>query len=100
MCHDWDFVLAATYAKRVTFVRQRLYRYRLHGDNAFRGLRLAGHREAEIVLDRFFANLEGHPWLTPATMPAFLDHVRALGLGGYLRTPSSVEHPPRRPQPL
>jgi tetratricopeptide (TPR) repeat protein len=100
MCHDWDFVLAATYATRVTFVRQRLYRYRLHGDNAFRGLRLAGHREAEIVLDRFFANLEGHPWLTPATMPAFLDHVRALGLGGYLRTPSSVEHPPRRPQPL
>ena len=100
MCHDWDFALAATYATRVTFVRQRLYGYRLHGDNAFRGLRLAGHREAEVVLDRFFANLDHHPWLTPATLPAFIEHVRALGLGGYLRAPASAgNRPPLRPQP-
>jgi glycosyltransferase involved in cell wall biosynthesis len=88
MCHDWDFVLAATYATRVAFVRQRLYRYRLHGGNAFRGLRLAGHREGELVLGRFFADLDNHPWLTPATLPAFIAHVRALGLGSYVRRPS------------
>jgi hypothetical protein len=32
-------------------------------------------------------------------MPAFLEHVRALGLSGYLRTPS-VEHSPPHRQPL
>ncbi len=99
VCHDWDFVLAATYSTHVAFVRQRLYQYRLHGGNTFGGLRLAGHWEGELVLDRFFANLESHPWLTRATLPGFIQHASALGLSGYLPAPlrsdRSWAHPPR-----
>ncbi len=84
MCHDWDFLLAATYATRIAFVRERLYRYRLHDANAFGGLALAGARESELVLDAFFSGLDRHPWLTGAARADFLARVRALGLGGYL----------------
>jgi len=84
MCHDWDFVLAATYVTRIAFVRERLYRYRLHDANAFGGLALAGARESELVLDAFFSRLDRHPWLTDATRAGFVARVRALGLGGYL----------------
>jgi hypothetical protein len=71
MYHHWDFVLAATYATRVAFIRQALYRHRLHGGKEVRGLTLAGRRESELVLDRFFEDLDNHPWLTPATLPSF-----------------------------
>lgn len=86
MCHDWDFVLAATYATRIAFVRERLYRYRLHGGNAFSDLTLAGRRETEVVLDGFFAKLGRHPWFTAQTRDAFIAHARALGFEGYLRS--------------
>ncbi len=63
VCHDWDFVLAATYATRIAVVADPLYVYRLHGANTFSGLTLAGRLESDRVLDGFFARLRAHPWL-------------------------------------
>ncbi|MDQ6620023.1 MAG: glycoside hydrolase family 99-like domain-containing protein [Pseudomonadota bacterium] len=85
ICLDWDFLLAASYATRIAFVQERLYRYRLHDANAFSGLRLRGRWEGELLLDEFFARVDRHPWLNDATRPAFLAHARSVGLGGYLR---------------
>jgi len=84
VCHDWDFVLAATYATRFAFVRSPLYRYRLHDANTFAGRPLAGRLEGERVLAGFFARIDGHPWLDAASRPAFLRFAAQAGLGGFL----------------
>jgi glycosyltransferase involved in cell wall biosynthesis len=85
VCHDWDFVLAASYATRIAFVRHRLYGYRLHGANTFGKLALKGIEEGELALDSFFQNIDRHPWLDAKTRADFYTHARAVGLGGYLR---------------
>ncbi len=85
VCHDWDFVLAASYATRFAFVREPLYRYRLHDANTFAGRRVAGILEGERVLDAFFAQVPTHPWLDAPARSAFLQFARDAGLGGYLQ---------------
>jgi GT2 family glycosyltransferase len=84
VCHDWDFVLAATYASRIAVVAEPLYVYRLHGTNTFSGLTLAGRLESDLVLDGFFARLETHPWLDAAGRERLRGFAREIGLGGYL----------------
>ena len=90
VCHDWDFVLAASYASRFAFVRQPLYRYRLHDANTFSGRRVAGILEGERVLAGFFARIHAHPWLDDTARAAFLRFVRDAGLGGYLGAPEEA----------
>ncbi|HEX4883658.1 MAG TPA: glycoside hydrolase family 99-like domain-containing protein [Casimicrobiaceae bacterium] len=85
VCHDWDFVLAASRATRFAFVDAPLYAYRLHGGNTFSGLALAGRLEGDLVLDRFLRDVATHPWLGPEEVGAFADFLRGAGLGGYLR---------------
>jgi glycosyltransferase involved in cell wall biosynthesis len=84
VCHDWDFLLAATHATRLAVVEAPLYRYRLHDANTFGGLTLAGRLEGEIVLDRFLATIGEHPWLDARGRAALVAFARASGLGGYL----------------
>ena len=84
VCHDWDFVLAASYASRFAFVREPLYRYRLHDANTFAGRRVAGILEGERVLAGFFARIDAHPWLDDVERAAFIRFARDAGLGGYL----------------
>ncbi len=87
VCHDWDFLLAASHFTRFAFVPERLYQYRLHDGNTFSGKRLAGRAEGEIVLDRFFSGIDSHPWLKdPSALAAFLSTIRSAGLEGYLRS--------------
>ncbi|MGH8315838.1 MAG: glycosyltransferase, partial [Steroidobacterales bacterium] len=82
MCHDWDFVLAATYATRVEFVPERLYRYRMHGGNTFSVLSFRGQLETEQVLHGFFAGIQQHPWLDDEARAAFLSYASKKRLGG------------------
>ena len=84
VCHDWDFLLAASYATRFAFVPEPLYRYRLHDANTFSGRRVAGMIEGEIALHRFFARIAAHPWLDAHSYPAFVEFAHGAGLGGYL----------------
>jgi glycosyltransferase involved in cell wall biosynthesis len=84
VCHDWDFVLAASHATRFAYVDAPLYSYRLHGANTFSGSTLAGRLEGDVVLDRFLRGIDGHPWLASADRVAFAAFVREAGLGGYL----------------
>jgi hypothetical protein len=85
VCHDWDFILAATYLTPIRFVHESLYMYRLHRHNTFTGLRLLGHGESDQVLARFFERIERHPVLVdPKSRQPFLDAIRRRGLGGFL----------------
>jgi len=84
VCHDWDFVLAATYATRFAVVPDPLYRYRLHDANTFAVRRIAGVMEGEIALAGFFAGVAAHPWLDAHSRRAFLVYARGAGLGGFL----------------
>ena len=63
VCHDWDFVLAASYVTGIVVVPEVLYRYRVHGANTFATQRLAGQIEGERVLRRFLARIDAHPGL-------------------------------------
>jgi glycosyltransferase involved in cell wall biosynthesis len=63
LCHDWDFLLASSYAGPATFVASQLYRYRLHAENTFVSMRLHAAEETETVYRRFFADIADHPLL-------------------------------------
>ncbi|HEY3179301.1 MAG TPA: glycoside hydrolase family 99-like domain-containing protein [Casimicrobiaceae bacterium] len=84
ICHDWDFLLAATYATRFAFVREPLYAYRLHDANTFADRRLLGRLEGDEVLQRFFARIDVHPWLDSDSRADLLSFIRNTGLSGYL----------------
>ena len=85
VCHDWDFLLAASYAAPLTMVDAPLYVYRLHGANTFARARIQAAFELEQLLSSFFADIDRHPLLEdPQRAAHFRDHVRSVGLGGYL----------------
>jgi glycosyltransferase involved in cell wall biosynthesis len=85
ICHDWDFLLSATYATQVAFVPERLYRYRLHAHNTQGSARLQGQFEGEIALSRFLARIREHPQLAdPKALSDFIDYAKSVGLGNYL----------------
>jgi len=93
VCHDWDFVLAATYHTRIAFVPDPLYVYRLHDANTYAGHRLRGRLEGDYVLQRFFAGIETHPWLDALARADFRVFARAHGLQGYWPRAQDAEHP-------
>lgn len=85
VCHDWDFLLAASGEAPLAFVDEPLYRYRLHGTNTFAGSRVLAAFELEQILSRFFARLDGHPIARDrAGLARFVAHARQIGLRGYL----------------
>jgi len=85
VCHDWDFILAASYFTPIAFVGERLYDYRLHRANTFSGQLLIAHLESDQVIDRFFARIEAHPVMRePGSRDRFLDEVRRRGLTSFL----------------
>jgi O-antigen biosynthesis protein len=85
VCHDWDFILGASYFTPLAFVDERLYEYRVRRANTYSGQRLVAHLEADRVLDRFFEGIETHPALRePESRDRFLDDVRRRGLINYL----------------
>jgi len=85
VCHDWDFILAASYVTPIRFVPEPLYQYRLHGTNTYVGLRMLGHAEEDQVLGRFFARIDEHPAvLDLGSRQPFLNMITRRGLGGFL----------------
>ena len=88
VCHDWEFLLAASYETPLVFVDEPLYEYRLHDTNTFSGSRVLASVELEQVLSRFFARLAEHPLAAdPVRLKAFVAHARRIGMGGYLDIP-------------
>ncbi|MBN9426963.1 MAG: glycosyltransferase [Burkholderiales bacterium] len=53
--HDWDFILAAACLGTPAFVREPLYRYRLHASNTFSQHVLRSLIEVDFCRQRFFA---------------------------------------------
>ncbi|EIZ82171.1 glycosyl family 2 [Methylobacterium sp. GXF4] len=48
--HDWDFVLRSLFYVEPYFLPERLYNYRLHGENSFRSLRyVEGYETKEVM---------------------------------------------------
>jgi len=86
VCHDWDFLLAASCETRLALVDEPLYLYRLHATNTFAESRVLAAFELEQVLTRFFARLPEHPLLRdPEQAAQFRDHLRRIGMSAYLR---------------
>ena len=86
VCHDWDFVLAASYETPIIMVDELLYLYRLHGMNTFASSRVLAAFELEQLRCRFFARIAEHPqFRDPASAARFRDHLRRVGLAGYLK---------------
>ena len=48
-CHDWEFLIRAAKYCEITFIRDSIYYYRLHGENSFRDLSDQADFETEIV---------------------------------------------------
>src|SRR5438094_2783999 len=79
VCHDWDFLLAASYETPLAFIDEPLYLYRLHGTNTFAGSRVLAAFELEQVLTRFFARLPEHPLLRdPDQAAQFQEFLRRI----------------------
>jgi len=80
VCHDWDFILTASYYTPITFVREPLYDYRVHQANTVSGMRHFAQAEADLVLDRFFERIEEHPVLRDSgSRRRFLDAIKRRG---------------------
>jgi hypothetical protein len=85
VCHDWDFILTASYHTTLAMVDQPLYIYRVHGANTFSDRGLSTRLEIEQLLSRFFRDIYRHPLLAdPADRERFLSHVRKCGLDVFL----------------
>ncbi|HEX5862664.1 MAG TPA: glycosyltransferase, partial [Casimicrobiaceae bacterium] len=85
VCHDWDFLLAASFETPLAFIDEPLYLYRLHGTNTFSSSRVLAAFELEQLMTRFFERIATHPLLREPTRAAhFLEHVRRMGLAGYI----------------
>jgi tetratricopeptide (TPR) repeat protein len=85
VCHDWDFLLAATRGTRIARDPEPLYRYRLHAANTFAAGALAGRLEGEALLSEFFDGVATHPDLDASARAALLTFAREVGLAGYIR---------------
>lgn len=85
VCHDWDFILAASYYTPLAVVDQPLYIYRMHRANTFADRGLSTRLEIEQLMSRFFQDIGRHPLLRdPATREPFLSYLRGCGLDGFL----------------
>jgi glycosyltransferase involved in cell wall biosynthesis len=85
VCHDWDFLLAASYETPLAFSNEPLYLYRVHDANTVSGSRVLAALELEQLLSRFFARLSHHPLLRdPAQAEHFYRHLRHIKLSGYV----------------
>jgi len=85
VCHDWDFILGASYHTSLAVVDEPLYLYRMHGANTFVDRGLSTRLEIEQLLSRFFQDIDRHPLLAEArSRELFLRYVRDSGLAGYL----------------
>jgi hypothetical protein len=88
VCHDWDFVLAASFETPLAFVDEPLYEYRMHAGNTVTGSRMQATIEVEQLQSRFFERLRRHPIARDrALLEKFIAHALRLGLGGYLQEP-------------
>ena len=87
VCHDWDFILGASYYTPLAFVGEPLYEYRVHRANTYSGLRLRraprGRSGARSVL-RGDRSASGTARARIAQW--FLDEVRRRGLTNFLPT--------------
>ena len=85
VCHDWDFILAASYHTPLAVVDEPLYIYRVHGANTFAARGLSTRLEIEQLLSRFFEDICRHPILRePLNRKRFLGHLRDCGLESFL----------------
>jgi len=94
VCHDWDFILTASYHTPIAFTPERLYMYRVHRNNTFAGQRLLGQLEVDQIRARFLEGIDEHPAMREAlTRRRLIEEIQRIGCADFLpRTlRSSVE---------
>ncbi len=73
--HDWDFALRALWREEPIFVRDHLYRYRLHGGNTITESATKPREEANVFMSDYLARAAG----SDAPPNPFAPSVRAWG---------------------
>ena len=61
LCHDWDFILRASYHGAPLFVNTDGYLYRVHSSNTFSAVSHLAEEETKQVLGEFFSRFGDHP---------------------------------------
>ncbi|HVF64246.1 MAG TPA: glycoside hydrolase family 99-like domain-containing protein [Casimicrobiaceae bacterium] len=84
VCHDWDFVLAATLATRPSTIGEPLYVYRLHGANTYAAGTLAGRLESEMVLASFIRRVAVDPRVDDGRRARLFAVLRTVGMSGFV----------------
>lgn len=94
LCHDWDFLLRAQVLGRVSFVKDALYDYRVHGSNTFSDVQNLAVLETGKVISRFFSSLsiEAGRRLFPE-QSYFVDFMIAHGFDKFVRPLGSTQDP-------
>ncbi|MBX9400134.1 glycoside hydrolase family 99-like domain-containing protein [Lysobacter sp. BMK333-48F3] len=61
LCHDWDFVLRASFYGKLLMVDSPGYLYRMHTSNTFSSSGHLSGPETETLLTEFFGKFDQHP---------------------------------------
>ncbi|WP_407530192.1 glycosyltransferase family 2 protein [Methylobacterium oryzisoli] len=99
--HDWDFLLRSIFYVEPTFLRQTMYRYRLHGTNSFKDLgHVAGYETSEVMRNFLWSMVSRLPDNHRAPSPHYWPGVFQAILAGWnyqtylpprLRRPDGLE---------
>lgn len=85
LVHDWSFVLRATFLTRPVFVKDRLYRYRVHETNTYKSLDDRAVVETDSVLKDFFSRYKTNYTLFRKEFDSefFQEFIEGRGYGKY-----------------
>jgi len=77
-CHDWDYLLRATFYTEPILLEEVLYGYRLHGENSFRSLSSVAEHDTRYVIQGHFRRVgtqvpENHLAAAPQNWPLVFD---------------------------
>ena len=77
--HDLDFLLRASLIEEPVLVREKLYRYRLHGHNTIVALDTVDDSEKAAVIRKYFVAAAAHQAKNPLA-PSFGNWPNSLGI--------------------
>ena len=100
-CHDWDYVLRATFYSEPVYVDEVDYLYRIHGSNSFRALTEVAGEDTKFVLHGHFRRVLGArppnrlcaaPVHWPELFEALVDATQTRSYYEYIHRPYKAHH--------
>jgi glycosyltransferase involved in cell wall biosynthesis len=84
LCHDWDFLLRASFQAKLLMIDAPHYLYRIHTSNTFSSVAHLSDSESEALLNGFFLEFHKHPqYRLLRKNPAFMELMATDRYRGY-----------------